>query len=235
MTDALNDALARTVETARRAERDLFGPLDATVRERPIRPDDWNPKDFQAHLTAWKGRQADRFAAFREGRELPPPMADEEEDALNAQLRAAKIDFDWDAIVHEADDVTDRLIAEIRQADPEALRASARLVSGTFGNGVLHTLTHIRWLVEAGVPLDMARVSAYAREVREVVSSAAMPERNRAVGLYDVACYHALSGSPEVAKTLLRQAFAFDPELRDFSRTDSDLDSIRDDLEAIAG
>ena len=234
MTGTLNDALARTVETARRAEHDLFGTLDATARERPIRPDDWNPKDFQAHLTAWKGRQADRFAAVREGRELPPPMADEEEGALNAQLRAARIDFDWDAIAREADEVTDRLIAEILQADPEVLRASDRLVSGTFGNGVLHTLTHVRWLVEAGVPLDAARVSAYAREVRGVVSSAAIPERVRAVGLYDVACYHALSGSPEEAKTLLRQAFAFDPELRDFSRTDSDLESIRDDLEAIA-
>lgn len=40
MTSTLNDALARTVETARRAERDLFGALDATSRERPIRPDD---------------------------------------------------------------------------------------------------------------------------------------------------------------------------------------------------
>ena len=215
MTGTLNDALARTVETARRAERDLFGTLDATARERLIRLDDWTPKDFQAHLTAWKGRQADRFAAVREGRELPTSMADEEEDALNARLRATRIDFDWAAIAHEADDVTDRLIAEIRQADPEALRASDRLVPGSFGNGVLHTLTHIRWLVEAGVPLDAARVSTYPHEVREVVSSAAIPERHRAVGLYDVACYHALSGSPEEAKTLLRQAFAFDPELRD--------------------
>ena len=63
-------------------------------------------------------------------------MADEEEDALNARLRATRIDFDWAAIAHEADDVTDRLIAEIRQADPEALRASDRLVPGSFGNGV---------------------------------------------------------------------------------------------------
>ena len=37
MTGTLNDALARTVETARRAERDLFGTLDATARERLIR------------------------------------------------------------------------------------------------------------------------------------------------------------------------------------------------------
>ena len=84
--DNLTDALAVTIETARSAERDLFGGLGEAILERPIREDDWNPKDFQAHLTAWKARQADRFAAMREGRELPPPMEDPEEDALNAEL-----------------------------------------------------------------------------------------------------------------------------------------------------
>ena len=47
---------------------------------------------------------------MREGRELPPPMEDQEEDALNAELRAARIDWDWVAVVEEADAVADRLI-----------------------------------------------------------------------------------------------------------------------------
>ena len=111
MTDeSLTDALALTIETARSAERDLFGGLDRATLERPIREGDWNPKDFQAHLTAWKARQADRFAAMREGRELPRPMEDPEEDALNAELRATRIDWDWAAVVEEADAVADRLI-----------------------------------------------------------------------------------------------------------------------------
>ena len=194
--DDLTDALAVTIETARNAERDLFGGLDAATLERPIREGDWNPKDFQAHLTAWKARQAERFAAMREGRELPPPMEDPEEDALNAELRAARVDWDWDAVVEEADAVADRLIGELRQADPDRLRASDRLLSGTFGNGVLHTLTHVRWLLEAGVPLDRARVAVFEDEALRVVSAPAIPVVTRAVGVYDLACYHALSGSP---------------------------------------
>ena len=196
---------------------------------------DWNPKDFQAHLTAWKSRQADRFEATREGRDLPPPMEDQEEDAVNAQLRAARIDWDWAAVVEEADAVADRLIRELRQADPEVLRASDRLMSGTFGNGVLHTLTHVRWLLEAGVPLDRARVAAFEDEALRVVSASALPEKARAVGLYDLACYHALSGSPDLARTLLRDAFRLDPELIEFSRTDEDLVSIRGDLDGLVG
>ena len=172
MTDErLTDALALTIETTRTAEREAFGTLDAATLERPIRTGDWNPKDFQAHLTAWKSRQADRYAATREGRELPPPMDDQEEDAVNAELRATRIDWDWAAIVEEADATAERLSREVRQADAEVLRASERLLSGTFGNGVLHTLTHLRWLLEAGVPLDRARVAAFEDEALRVVSA----------------------------------------------------------------
>jgi hypothetical protein len=236
MTDeSLLDALAATIQTTRRAERDLFGGLDDAARERPIRAGDWNPKDFQAHLTAWKARQADRFAAVREGRELPPPMDDQEEDALNAELRATRIDSDWAAIVDEADAVAERLVDEIRQADPEVLRASDRLMSGTFGNGVLHTVTHVRWLLEAGVPLDRTRVSVFEGEALRDISTPAIPDKARAVGLYDLACYHALSGSPDVARSLLRDAFRLDPDLVGYSHTDAELLSIRDDLDGLAG
>jgi hypothetical protein len=233
--ETLTDALAATIRTTRSAERDLFGGLDEAVRERPIRAGDWNPKDFQAHLTAWKARQADRFAAVREGRELPPPMDDQEEDALNAELRATRIDWDWPAIVDEADAVAERLVQEIRQADAGVLRASDRLMSGTFGNGVLHALTHVRWLLEAGVPLDRTRVAAFEGEALSVVSDPGIPDKARAVGLYDLACYHALSGSPDVARSLLRDVFRLDPELVEYGRTDDELRSIRDELDSLAG
>ena len=233
--DNLTDALALTIETARSAERDLFGGLGGAILERPIREGDWSPKDFQAHLTAWKARQADRFAAMREGRELPPPMEDLEEDALNAELRAGRMHWDWVAVVEEADAVADRLIRELRQADADRLRTSDRLISGTFGNGVLHTLTHVRWLLEAGVPLDRARVAVFEDEALSVVSAAAIPEVARAVGVYDLACYHALSGSLDLARNLLRDAFRMDPELVEFSRTDEELLSIHGDIDSLVG
>jgi hypothetical protein len=115
------------------------------------------------------------------------------------------------------------------------LRASDRLMSGTFGNGVLHTLTHVRWLLEAGVPLARARVAVFEDEALRAVNAAAIPELARAVGVYDLACYHALSGSPDLARNLLRDAFRMDPELVEFSRTDEDLLSIRGDLAGLVG
>jgi hypothetical protein len=235
MTDrSLTEALANTIETARRAERDIFGGLDAASRQRPIRTDDWSPKDFQAHLTAWKARQADRFEAVREGREMRPALADEEEDALNAELRAMRVDWTWDAVVDEADAVTARLAGEIRRADPGVVRATDRLLGGTLGNGVLHSLTHFRWLVEAGVRMDAERLATFADEAGTLFADEAIPPQARAVGLYDLACYHALRGMLDAARALLREAFRLDHELLDFGRTDTDLEHLHGELDDLA-
>ena len=232
MTDTLTADLAATIEATRRAEREIFGALDGATLHRPIRPDDWSPKDVQAHLTAWKARQADRYAALREDRELPPPA--EEEDALNAAFREARVSWTWEAIVAEANQVADRLVEEIRAADPAALRASDRLIGGTFGNGVLHTLTHVRWLLEAGVPLDAARVQAFADEALPMVRAASLPDSDRAIGTYDLACFYALAGRPDDARPLLRDAFRLSPDLVDYGRTDEDLVSLADELDDLA-
>ena len=88
---------------------------------------------------------------------------------------------------------------------------------------------------EAGVPLDRARVSAFEEEALRVVSAPRIPEKARAEGFYDIACYYALRGSPDTARNLLRDAFRMDPELVEYSRTDDELVSIRDDLDALAG
>ena len=46
-------------------------------------------------------------------------------------------------------------------------------MTGTFGNGVLHTLTHVRWLLEAGVPLDRTRVAVVEDDALRALGSAA--------------------------------------------------------------
>jgi hypothetical protein len=231
--DSLTDDLAATIVATRRAERDLFGALDDEALQRPIREGDWSPKDHQAHLTAWKARQADRFTAVREGRELAPGLAREEEDALNEELRAARAAWSWEDVVAEADSTAERLGGEIRQSDPAAIRASGRLIGGTFGNGVLHALTHLRWLREAGVPLDRARLDEFAAEAESLVGAASLPDGDRAAGLYDLACFRALTGSADAARELLRHAFRLRPDLVAFGRTDPDLASLRDELDAL--
>jgi hypothetical protein len=233
MADQVVDSLVALLRVTREAERDIFGALDAEIRDRPMRPDDWSPKDHQAHLTAWKARQANRFSAARSGEE-PGQTDDGETDAINAGLQAARADWTWDAINEEAEEVSERLVREISATSPETFARYDRLMGGTFGNGPFHAMQHFGWLEEADIGVDSARVAAFIEELRGVVDQGGLPAFDGGTALYNIACYHALGGRLDEARSLLREAFQMRPDLAEFSLEDTDLTALRGELEALA-
>lgn len=233
MTDAVIDSLVAFLRTTREAERDVFGSLDPVVRDRPMREGDWSPKDHQAHLTAWKARQANRYAAARRGEE-PGQTAEDETDAINAELQATRADWTWDAIEEEADEVNERLIREISATIPETLARYDRLIGGTFGNGPFHAMQHFGWLEEAGVGADSARIASFIEGLAAVADRGGLADSDTGIALYNIACYHALAGRLDEARPFLRQAFELSPDLLEFSKDDSDLTALRDELEELA-
>ena len=190
----VNDDLVEMLRSMRRAERDVFGGLDPSVRDAPLRPGDWSPKDHQAHLTAWKDRQTHRFAAARQGVELPSVSDAGETDELNAELQAARADWPWDALVAEADQVSGQLEAEIRETDTDMITQSERLLGGTLGNGAFHAMTHFGWLVDADVGVDANRVSGYVDEVVRQLRASRLAPGDVGAGIYNAACFRALHG-----------------------------------------
>jgi hypothetical protein len=230
----LNDDLVEMLLAMRRAERDVFGGLDPSVRDAPLRPGDWSPKDHQAHLTAWKNRQALRFAAARQGVELPSVSDSGETDEVNAVLQAERADWTWEAVVAEADQVGGQLEAEIRETDPDLIAQSERLLGGTLGNGAFHAMTHFGWLVDADIGVDEDRVSAYVVEVVGQVRASRLPPSDVGAGIYNAACFMALRGQTDEARELLREAFKLDPELLAWSKTDDELITVRDQLDDLA-
>jgi hypothetical protein len=234
MESPLHDDLVEMLRAMRRAERDIFGALDPSVRDAPIRPGDWSPKDHQAHLTAWKARQARRFAAARQGIEIPAVHDSAETDELNAEIQASRADWDWDAVGAEADRVSEQLESEIRETDPDLIGGSERLLAGTLGNGAFHAMTHFGWLVDAEIGVDGDRVSEYVGEVEGLVRASRLPRSEQGAGIYNAACYRALHGQVDEARELLREAFQLDPELVAWSKQDHDLIAVRDDVDGLA-
>jgi hypothetical protein len=234
MTDALIDTMVAFLRAMRQAEVDVFGRLDAEVRDRPIRAGDWSPKDHQAHLTAWKARQANRYAAAHLGEE-PAQTPDGETDAINAELQAARADWSWDAIVQEADEVSERLIREVSVTDAATFERYETLIQGTFGNGPFHALQHFGWLQVDDIGADDGRITAFARQLVELTSAGGLPADATGTALYNVACYHALAGRLDEARPLLRDAFRLQPDLADWARQDPDLTALRGELEELAG
>jgi hypothetical protein len=231
MTDQLTSDLLEMLASMRTAERDIFGTLPAEVRERPIREDDWSPKDHLAHLSAWKGRQADRLAAARTGAELEEWQG--EDDEINARLQAERATWSWEETVADADAAHERLAGEIRAIDPGLLRDGERLVDGTYGNGVFHAQQHFSWLLSAGIGLDAARVMQFSEEIERLVRRASIPDRDRGTAIYNAACFQSMAGHDDRARPLLREAFGLRPELLEWARQDSDLATLHEELDAL--
>jgi hypothetical protein len=229
--DPLPDELVKHLRATRQAERDVFGALEPAVRDRPMRAGDWSPKDHQAHLTMWKTRQADRYQALREGRE--PVADDREDDEINAELHATRAGWSWDDVEQEADSVSERLETEVLTADPALLHANERLVGSTFGNGPFHALTHFGWLMQASIGADEERIDTFVDEEERLLGGDGLPQRDRALGLYNLACAHALAGRLDRARPLLSEAFGARPDLRDWAGKDSDLEALRGELTAL--
>lgn len=231
--DPLLSALIEQLRAMRAAERDIFGSLAPEVRDRPMRPNDWSPKDHQAHLTAWKGIQADRIRANTLGED--PPFIGTETDEVNAELQSTRANTPWPEIVAEADEVTERLEEEIRTAGSTRLIESGGLIGGIFGNGSSHAMTHFGWLLEADIGVDPARVAAFVDDQERLLTEEGLPDFDRGVGLYNLACAHALAGRLDRARPLLRDAFRLRPDLGAFAKEDPDLVELRDELAELSG
>jgi len=226
--DELILALVEQLRAMREAEREVFGSIEPEVRDRPMRPNDWSPKDHQAHLTAWKEIQAERLRALSSGD--VPPFTGRETDEINAELQATRAGWAWDAIADEADKVTDELVAEIGRAGPSKFRETEGLVGQIFGNGAAHALTHFGWLVQGDVGVNEQRVAAFVDEHERHLASPGLSDSDRGVGLYNLACAHAVAGRLDRARPLLRTAFTLRPDLAEFAREDPDLVELREEL-----
>jgi len=227
--DGLRAGLVAGIRAARAAERDVFAAFEPGVRDAPGADGGWSPKDVQAHLNAWKGRTVDRLRALRIGANEPIEV---ETDEANAKFHAERVAWSWPEVVADADASTDELIAEIEAAPDETL-ALPRISGTIMGNGSEHTLTHLTPMA-AAAGLD-SRTLALADDVTAIIDRGGWPARAAAYARYNLACFHALSGNLDVARSLLRQALPEQEELREYAPKDDDLIALRDELPTLAG
>jgi hypothetical protein len=224
----LRAGLIDSIRAARAAERDVLAGLDPAMRDAPAPDGGWGPKDTQAHLSAWRGRMAERLRALREGADEPTEV---ETDEMNAILHAERAAWSWEQIAADADATADDLMAEIGAAADETI-ALPRISGLILGNGSEHTLTHLAPIAtRAGLE---SRTLELADAIAAIIDRGGWPSRAAAFARYNLACYHALSGNLDVARSLLRQALPEQEELREFAPVDDDLIALRDEMPALA-
>lgn len=215
---------------ARAAEREIFDALEPSGRDAPGADGDWSAKDVQAHLSAWRQRIADVLAAAREGR--PDPRgADDQVDDINARLHDERADGTWEAVRADAETTADALIAEITAASDDTI-ADPKLIGSILGDGPEHDLGHLPALA-ATVGLE-SLVLHLADLAQAVIDRGGWPAPSAANARYNLACFHALAGNLDVARSLLRQALPEAEDLRELAPKDDDLIALRDEIPALA-
>jgi hypothetical protein len=222
--------LIEALRSTRAVERDVMAAIEPARRDAEGADGGWSPKDTLAHLSAWRQRQTEVLAAVRQGHDEPPPAAAEIDD-VNAIFHAQRADWAWERVATDAESTADGLMAEVAAASDETL-ADPKVVGSIMGDGPEHDLGHLVGLA----PTDALRslVIDLAATTQAIVDSGGWPARAAAYARYNLACFHALGGRLETARTLLRQALPAQEELRAHAPTDDDLIALRDEIPALA-
>jgi hypothetical protein len=222
--------LIEMLRQTRAVERDVFAALDPVERDTPPAGGGWSAKDVLAHLSAWRQRQTDKLVALREGREEPPlPAADI--DDVNAIFHDRRADWSWDRVAADAESTAEGFMAEVAAASDETL-SDPKVVGSIMGDGAEHDLGHLADV--ASTDTLQAKVLALAEATRAVIDRGAWPTRAAAYARYNLACFHALRGRLDVARSLLRRALPEEEDLRVHAPNDSDLVALRDEIPALA-
>jgi hypothetical protein len=229
----LRTGLIEGIRASRDTEREVFDALDPAQREAPGPDGGWSAKDILAHLSAWRQREADRLSARREGRDdptTPAAPAGPGIDEINAGLHAERADWTWDRVVADADATTEALIAEVSAASDDTL-TDPKVIGSILGDGAEHALGHLSQLA-TGVGLQ-SRVLGLADAHLAAIDRGGWPARAAAVARYNLACFHALAGNLDVARSLLRQALPGHDDLQTLAPTDDDLIAVRYELSVL--
>ncbi|MGA9531786.1 MAG: ClbS/DfsB family four-helix bundle protein [Anaerolineales bacterium] len=226
------DGMIDALEAEYAHERAFLDGLTAESRGRHGTEEAWSARDLQAHIMAWKHQTVLRL------KDDPSAVVEESEDdteRANAVFFAAYADRSWESVLEESETTHQELIKGLGQlADDDMAKGDAfawqdgrplwRQLAGTL---LLHPWMHMaEHAIERGdevAALDSA--SAMAEQL------APLNDEPTWIGVlqYNAACLSARAGGTDQALDWLRLALELRPDLIEWSKEDSDLDSLRSD------
>lgn len=197
----------------------------------------WAPKDRLSHITYWRRRAVETLSYISRGQTPPEYPPYEECNRINFEETKDK---SIQMLIHDAENVLEAFPLVLQRFTEDALRSAGShprekegtLLSYILGNCYVHPIFHI---TEAYLKLGDLETADRLQDsmVSDMLSLDDSP-RSQGEILYDRACFYALSGRPAQALEFLQRALAFRPDLKAWAQEDSDLDSIREDLQFFA-
>jgi tetratricopeptide (TPR) repeat protein len=228
---AVQEALIDLLKNAYEAQGAWIAGLSDAERNSIGTPEQWSAKDMLAHITFWQEVTAERLAAAQRGGE-PPTFGDFQ--PINERIFEERRGHSWEQVLADAERTYATLTGQVRSIDAQALLDPQRfawtngqaLSTSILGNGFWHPLEHVARFYAARGEHERASELLERAIVREPALEALPGDRG--AGLYNLACFYATTGQPDKALPLLPEALRLRPDLVEWSKQDSDLDTLRD-------
>jgi len=234
MTTDMSDIKSKLIAVIERGEADqaaLVAELSDADKAAVGEPDHWAVKDQIAHLNFWRERTLRRLIAVRDGTEPPGPSPDFQPE--NERNFANQQHTPWSEIIAESDRLfreTKQVILQLSDAqltEPVIIgTAEIKLSERVVSDFMEHPAEHLTQLYRERS--EVARAEAQEGATVEVIGEL-FGKNNTMYGyaIYNLGCFYARNGEMERAIAAVGEALPLIPSLVEWSRQDSDLDSLR--------
>jgi tetratricopeptide (TPR) repeat protein len=225
---AIKDKLQNLMAAGRDKEAsDLLPHVDDSL---PSEPGRWTAKDNLAHLSAWRLTAASELDAVRTGGPAPTSVK-EDIDESNAKVyeatrhqRAASVveaaRRSWATLEAALEDCSEEDLLKPRVRRPE--QPAWQVIPG---NTYFHIAEHLGyWHSERGEDAAAERAAIWAHDLANATFT---DDPQRGIADYNLGCFYALRGRADDAIAYLRSGIELNPSLREWARTDTDLEAIR--------
>lgn len=213
--------------------RSLADSVGEAEREASGTAGRWALKDLVFHVGFWTAVQVEQIAMGLRG-ETPPTYDNYLE--INDQGFLKNRDRSWDDIWAEAERHHAALMASIEALSEEQLtdpqrytwhpgQSIASQVQGTYWHTVIHAA---QYYSDRG---DLAQATRIQETLAAKLGGPGSSPHERGTAQYNLACFYATTGQPEKALAVLPEAFTLRPDLAEWAKKDTDLDSLRERAE----
>ena len=223
--------LRKILISTHEAEQRLWQGFSAEEKAQSSDQETWAPKDLIGHISGWRQRYVSFLQTIAEGEE---PSRFKNGEETNLDIFKAYETKSFDEILAEYKSATQTLMeafddiqeAQLLNSDLIEWMSGRKLWNYIAFSEYWHPMDHLlKWYV-GREQTDMA--NKMQARILEEMSSLEDSQSWHGTNLYNDACYEALFGDKEQAVEILEKALSLNPELREWSKQDSDLDSLRE-------
>ena len=211
-------------------EKDFWSKLPESEREQDGTFEAWSPKDNFAHVLRSKTRWANRLEGISSGEltDVDPPRGSAEE------LYEEESGTSWEELEQLNETANATILDHLESLPEEDLEDGQRfewmngrpLWSGLAFTAYYHAIDHIssHFYDRGDLPKARELHERMAEDLKKLDAGAEWQGNT----IYNLACFYAIRGDAPGAIRGLEQALEMNPQLVEWSKSDSDLDSLRE-------